>query len=704
MREKITELLNRRRKALLLDDIASFLQVEDRQALEQELDELVVQGYLRKTKKQKYSLLSETGCFVGDLQLTDRGFGFFIFEDKSQPDVFIHGSNLNGAMNGDKVLVCITSPRTPEGNAEGVVERVLEHRTSKVIGRLDLAKNTAFVIPMSRKVKQDIYVPMNELKGARKGQIVEVSLTEYPAGNRNPVGAISHILGNPEDTGIEMETIIRAFDLPEVFPPEVMREAEAIGKVVPEAEIRRRRDLRADYVVTIDGADAKDFDDAIAMEKTKDGYKLSVHIADVTHYVKEGSAIDREALKRGTSVYFPGKVIPMLPESLSNEMCSLKPDEDRLCLSVDIYMDDQGRIKDSDIYESVIRSKKRLIYDDVSDFLDGKQEVFSGEEAEDLKRYAELAALLRDIRFKRGAIDFGFVESDIIVDTDGFPIRIQKRESRVANKLIEEFMILANEVVSEHFYHLKVPFLYRTHEKPSLEKLEAFNAFIHNFGLKINGKLEEVRPQQLNDIIREVKGKPESNIISKLMLRSLKQAKYTDYMEGHFGLASKYYSHFTSPIRRYPDLQIHRIIKESLNGQLDEARVAHYDAIVGAVAEQSSVRERIADEVEREVDDLKKAQFMEDKIGQEYIATVSGVTNFGVFAELDNTVEGMVRLSDMKFDFFVYDKEHYLIRGQRTGMTISIGDKLKVSVKAVNIDAGEISFEFLEKMSETTGH
>ena len=702
MKTEILELLSRRHKALSKDDIQRFLELNDSQveSLLQTLEELVTGGYVRRTKKDRYSLMSESGCHVGDIQVNERGFGFFIYEDGTQPDVFIPAALINGAMNGDKVLVCLT--RTPQadgkivGKTEGRVERVLERRTNKVIGKLDLGKRVAFVIPRERRVKQDIFIPLSELNGARHGEIVEVEITAYPKGRNNPEGRIVSVLGSSDDSGIAIETVIHSLDLPREFPAEVLAQAEAIPETIPTSEYERRVDLRDEFIVTIDGADAQDFDDAINVTKQGNDYHLGVHIADVTHYVKENSPIDQEALLRGTSIYFPGRVIPMLPEKLSNNMCSLRPDEDRLTLSVDIVIGPNGAIKDHRIYEAVIRSKKRLIYDDVSDFLEGTKANFAGEEAEMLTQAAALAEILRKARFERGAINFGFMESEIIVDDEGVPIDIRKRESRVANQMIEEFMILANETVSEHFYHMEVPFLYRTHEKPSLEKLTDFNNFIHNFGLTIRGKLDDIRPQQLNDIIEQVVDQPHSSIISKLMLRSLKQAKYTNYMEGHFGLASTYYSHFTSPIRRYPDLQIHRIIRDSLQGKLSEGRLKHYEGILPYVADNSSKRERLADEAEREVDDIKMAEYMQDKIGQEFDATISGVTGFGIFVELDNSVEGMVRVSDITFDQYQFDPERYLIRGTRTGKTMTVGDKVRVHLIRVNVDAGEITFELLE--------
>ena len=705
MRQEICNLLNRRHKALTRGDILNFLNLDESRGeeLDQTLTELVEGGYVRITKKQRYELLSESGCHVGMIQVHERGFGFFVFEDVSQPDVFVPAPLINGAMNGDKVLVCLTKPFNEYGKAEGRVERVLERNTARVIGKLDLGKRFAFVIPRERKVKQDIFVPLDQIKGAKHGEIVEVEITAYPKGKNNPEGRVTEVIGQSDDAGIAIETVIHSLGIPKEFPEEVMKQAEAIPEAIPAKEIQRRTDRRDELIVTIDGADAKDFDDAITVLNDGKHYLLSVHIADVTHYVAENSPIDQEALERGTSVYFPGRVIPMLPEKLSNNVCSLRPEEDRLCLSVDMKIDPNGKVIDHTIYESIIRSSQRLIYDDVSDFLEGKADNFEGELADMLTTASELAAIVRKKRFDRGAINFGFVESEIIVDEEGYAIDVRKRETRVANQMIEEFMILANETVSEHFYHLDLPFLYRTHETPSIDRLTDFNNFIHNFGLGIKGKLEDVRPQQLNDIIEQVVDKPHSSIISKLMLRSLKQAKYTNYMEGHFGLASKYYSHFTSPIRRYPDLQIHRIIKEQLTGKMTKGRVNHFETILPEVADMSSTRERRADTAEREIDDIKMAEYMQDKIGQTYTATISGVTGFGIFVELDNSVEGMIRISDIAWEDFQFDPERYLVKGIRNGKTLTVGESVPVKLIRVNVEAGEITFELLEKLNEVTG-
>lgn len=699
MKQHLLELLSRRQKALSESDLIRFLKLEteeEKEELRKLLAELIEEGRVRKTKKEKYTLLAGEGCYVGRIQVTDRGFGFFIFEDEELDDMFIPPNSLGAAMNGDKVLACMTKPATKKDKAEGTIERVLEHKTTHVVGRIDMGKNSAFVIPIDKKIKSDIYIPKENFGSATDDQIVEVEITAYPKKNKNPEGKVISVLGEKSDPFMDVQMILKSNNIRTEFPQEVIQEAKNVSKEISEEEISKRKDLRNLLTVTIDGADAKDFDDAISIEKIEKGYRLYVSIADVTHYVKENSPLDKEALKRGTSVYFPGRVVPMLPEELSNDMCSLVPQEDRLTLTVQMDVDEKGKVMDSEIYESVINSNHRLIYDDVSDFLE------SGEEAKDekekaLKLMEELGLILKKMRLDRGAIDFGFVETEIEVDEDGWPIRIFKRDRRIANRLIEEFMILANETVSETYYWLEIPFLYRTHEKPSEEKMSEFSKFIHNFGYTLKGSLDDIHPKELNNLIEKLEGKKEANIINRLMLRSLRQAKYTDYMEGHFGMASKYYSHFTSPIRRYPDLQIHRIIKEHLHGELDDSRIDHYKAILGSVANSTSETERMAESAEREIEDIKMAEFMSDKLGEEYDGTISGVTNYGFFVELDNGIEGLVRLSDIKGQFFHFDEEHYLLRNEKSGETLTVGDEVRVKLVRVNEEHGEITFEWIKE-------
>ncbi len=700
----VTEILERKHRAMTAEELSRSLNLkkEENAQLSIALSELTYKGVVERTKKGRYRLLANDSIYVGTIQLTDRNFGFFLFDDPDREDVFVHGRALNGAMNGDRVLIRLIQPKSATQKAEGVVHKILERRTSTIIGKLCVEKNRAFLIPYDRKVRQniDLDVRTNRLNRHHDGMIAEITITRWPSEGRNPEGRVVEILGSEDDPGLDVEIVIRSLNLPAEFPPQVLEEAKELSGQIGAKEWDSRRDLRDLLVFTIDGSDAKDLDDAISLEISEEGYRLGVHIADVTHYVKEYSSIDKEAFKRGNSVYLVSRVLPMLPKELSNDLCSLNPGEDKRAMSVMMELNKKGEVLSHEIFPSVIRSSHRLIYDDVSDHLEGMETSLPKEVKEPLLSMGELSKLLTEKRRLRGAIDFGMVESYYELDEDGWPISMKHRERRIGNRLIEEFMILTNEVVSEHFYWLGTPFLYRTHEKPSADKLMAFNTFIHNFGYHIKGRLENIHPSALNLLIDEVEGTPHENLINKMMLRSLKQAKYTNYFEGHFGLASTYYSHFTSPIRRYPDLQIHRIIKEVLAGKMNAKRKEHYTLILEAVAEQANMTERRADDAERKVDDIKAAQFMSDKIGQEFDGVISGMTGFGIFVELDNSAEGLISLSSLD-EFFHFDKENYLLIGDR-GTRLELGHALRVKLTSVNTQRGEINFELVRYFHEAS--
>ena len=703
IKEKIMEIFGNERSAMHTSDVVRLLEVDSSETgmIDSVLNEMVKEGYLIQTRKGKFMLASDNNLIRGRIQVTEKGFGFLIPDDESLKDIFIPARYLATAMNGDTVHVTVTKQGGNGSKSEGMVEAVLKRRKEKIIGVFEMQDNFAFVVPDDKKVRQDIFVPKRAFNGAKNDDVVEVRITRWPENGRKAEGEVSYILGSKDDVGVDILSIIMSHDLPLEFPSKVINEATAIEESITENEIKGRKDLRNELIVTIDGADAKDFDDAISLRKTDNSYLLGVHIADVTHYVKEGSKLDKEALKRGTSVYLVDRVIPMLPEELSNGICSLNPEVDRLTLSVDVEIGFDGKILGHEIYEAVIRSSYRLIYDDVSSFLEDGTENAALEPIRDfLEGMKDLSLILRKKREERGSIDFDFAESQIILDEIGKPIDIAKRERRIANRMIEEFMILANEVISEHFYWLEMPFLYRTHEIPSLEKITDFSKFIYNFGYSLKGNLEEIHPKELQALVEKVKGKKEEHIISKLMLRSLRQAKYTDYQEGHFGLASTYYSHFTSPIRRYPDLQIHRIIKEFLKGQFDDKRKLHYENILGPVAQSSSETERNAEEAEREVDDLKMAEYMLDHIDEEYEGIISSVTGFGFFVELENTVEGLVRVVDLKDDMYEFFQDELALRGARTNNVFRIGDKIMVRVKGVSLAKREIDFEYIGGVNE----
>lgn len=664
------------------------------------LDEMESEGQIIKTKKKRYAVPERMNLVLGRLQCHQKGFGFIIPDNTDMNDFFVSASNLNGGMHGDKVIGRITSKSRQGRRSEAEVIRIIKRANHEIVGTFESSKNFGFVVADDRKINFDIYIPKSELNGAKDGYKVVAEITRWPEPRRNPEGKIIEVLGHKDDVGTDIVSIIRKHRLPEAFPKKVLSEADDIPDTVSEEEIARRRDLRDMNIITIDGADAKDLDDAVSIEKLPNGnYRLGVHIADVTHYVKEGSNLDKEAFERGTSVYLVDRVIPMLPKKLSNGICSLNPKVNRLTMSVLMEIDNTGKVVNHEIFESVIKTKERMTYRDVSDILEKNDpELIDryGYLVEDFRLMEELAQILRKSKESRGSIDFDFPESKIILDEDGKPIDIKKAERRVANRIIEDFMIVCNETVAEHMYWLKVPFVYRVHEEPSLDKIEGFNKFIHNFGYHLKGVITEVHPKALQDLLYKIEGKKEEHIISTLMLRSLKQARYSPENLGHFGLASNYYSHFTSPIRRYPDLQIHRIIREMLNNKLNPNRISKLKGIVASASDRSSERERLAVEAERETDDLKKTEYMTYHIGEEYDGIISSVISFGMFVELDNTIEGLVRISTLVDDYYIFDEENYLFRGERTNKSYRIGDEVRIKVVKADISQREIDFVLVD--------
>ena len=560
-------------------------------------------------------------------------------------------------------------------------------------------------MPDDKKFNQDIFIPKRGFNGAKNDDKVVCEITLWPQENRKPEGKIIEVLGKKGERGVEIDSIIRAHGLPEEFPKKVIDEANYVSSQDLEDEIARRLDLRHLEIFTIDGEDAKDLDDAISIEVLPNGnYKLGVHIADVTHYVREKSKLDKEALKRATSVYLVDKVIPMLPKQLSNGVCSLNPFEDKLTLSCIMEIDENGKVVNSEIAETVINSKARMTYTEVSDILEKDDEKLKqtfAKQVEDFKNAEKLARILMKRRERRGAIDFDFPEAKIILNREGKVVDIKCYERRISNKMIEEFMLVANETVAEHFYWLQLPFVYRIHETPSAEKMEDLNKFIATFGYHIKGDLEDVHPKEIQSLVEKIKGTKEEESISTIALRSMKQAKYSPQCIGHFGLAAKYYCHFTSPIRRYPDLQIHRIIKEQLNNKLNNKRQEQLSHIVEYASTQSSERERAAELAERDVHDFYKACYMADKVGQEFDGVVSSVTSFGMFVELENTVEGLIRLANMRDDYYIYNQETYTIMGERSHKTFKIGDTVRIKVDNVNVDFREIDFVLMSKLEDS---
>lgn len=654
-------------------------------------------GLVVRTRSNRYGLPEKMNLVRGVLTGHAKGYAFLIPDEPGMDDIFIPPHEKNGAMHGDHVLVRV-SPASSGSRREGTVVRILKRGTVQVVGTYNESKYFGFVIPDDPKIADDIFIPKNANMGAVEGHKVVVRITTYPENRKNAEGEVVKILGHKNDPGVDILSIIYKHGLPLAFPDEVMEQANAVPDTIDESEIGKRRDLRNETIVTIDGADAKDLDDAVTLSKLDNGnYKLGVHIADVSHYVKEGSPIDREAFERGTSVYLVDRVIPMIPHRLSNGICSLNPKVDRFTLSCEMEINPQGEVVGHEIFESIIRTTERMTYEDVNRILVNKDPVLR-EKYEPLvpmfELMEELQGILQNKRMKRGAIDFDFKEAKVMVDDEGHPVDVVVRERSVAERIIEEFMLAANETVAEHFHWLEVPFIYRIHEEPKEEKLQRFFEFITNFGLVVRGTANAVHPRALQEIIEAVREKPEELVVSTVMLRSMQQAKYFPKSIGHFGLSTKFYTHFTSPIRRYPDLIVHRLIRTYLiEGKLDEATREKWKTSLEEIARHSSEMERRAVDAERDTDELKKAEFMEDKIGEEFDGIISSVTNFGLFVKLPNTIEGLVHVSYMTDDYYRYDERHYAMIGERTGNVFRIGDEITVRVINVNKDEHSIDFE-----------
>ena len=659
------------------------------------------EGLVSRDESDKIGLSERMGFITGKIEIHDRGFGFLIPDAEGMKDLFIGKNNLMGAMNGDRVVAKIIKEGGNGKRTEGAIINIVERVNKNVVGIYEDNKSFGFVLPEDKRIQNDIFIPKKERNGAKKGQIVMVEITKWPDERRkNPEGKVVEILGRPGDKGIDIDIIIRKFNLPEDFPERVLSSAAEIEDSITEDEIKGRLDLRDVRMVTIDGEDAKDLDDAVSIERLENGnFKLGVHIADVSHYVTERSELDKEAFKRATSVYLIDRVIPMLPKKLSNGICSLNPKVDRLTLSCIMEVNRQGKVVSHEIAESVIKTNERMTYTDVTKILrDGDKDLIERYKdlVDDFKAMEELCKILRQKRLDRGAIDFEFEESKIILDEKGKPVDIKPYERAIANRMIEEFMLLANETVAEHMNKVKVPFVYRIHENPNAEKLEKFKEFVYNLGFTGVTWGEEVNPKALQQVLDKFKGENEETIISTLLLRSMMQARYSPECAGHFGLAADYYCHFTSPIRRYPDLQIHRIIKEYLNKQITENRNKKLVSIVDSASKQSSEMERVAQEAEREVDDLKKAEYMQDRIGEVFDGMICSVTGFGVFVQLPNTVEGLIHITSFKDDYYIYDEDRLILVGERTKKIYRLGDKLKVVCSKVDILSREVYFEIVE--------
>lgn len=688
-------------KPMHISELAKIFDISKRDArdFQDTIKAMEKEGLIIKTNNDKVALPERMGMIVGKLSVHQKGFGFLIPDDEEHQDVFIPSSFINGALHGDRVMVQITKEDIGKKKCEGEVVKIIDRANKTVIGVFESSRNFGFVVPEDKRIQNDIFIPKAKTNGAEDGDVVIVEIIEWAGKRRNPEGKVIDILGKKGDKGIDILTIIKKHGLPEEFPPKVQKYAEGIEEEIPKSEYKRRVDLRDVRMVTIDGEDAKDLDDAVSIERLENGnYKLGVHIADVSNYVKELNPLDKEALKRGTSVYLIDRVIPMLPRELSNGICSLNPKVDRLTLSCIMTIDKKGKVLDHEIVESIIRTDERMTYTDVTKILkDNDEELINRYDYlyDDFKAMEELCNILRAKRLGRGAIDFNFEESKIILNENGKPIDIKPYDREIANRMIEEFMLVCNETVAEHMYWANVPFVYRIHEDPDEEKLQHFSDFIYNMGYSLKS-LREVHPKALQAILEKVQGKKEETVVSTLLLRSMMQAKYSPECVGHFGLAAKYYCHFTSPIRRYPDLMIHRIIKEFINGKIDPKRSERLSGIVDYASKQSSDMERRAQDAEREVDDLKKAEYMSERIGEQYHGIISSVTNFGFFVELPNTIEGLVHITELDDDYYVYDERHLSLIGELTKKIYRLGDEVKIKVDRVNIDTHDIYFKLVE--------
>lgn len=684
-------------------DMRAMLSVpqEDREKFESLINELIAEGRVFETKKGKLAspkdLQMATGTFIGHA----RGFGF-VTPDAGGEDIFIPASETMGAMQKDRVLYKMLHKAEKGKKADGVIVRILERGQQRIVGTFEAgSKGYGFVVADDKKIAKDIFISRENTKGAVTGHKVVVEITDYGEDRRNPEGKVIEILGHINDPGVDILSVIRRYELAVEFPEEVYAEIEYLGTEVAETDKKGREDLRDLLTITIDGADAKDLDDAVSLKRLGNGnFELGVHIADVSHYVRENTALDKEAYARGTSVYLVDRVIPMLPHKLSNGICSLNPHVDRLALSCLMEVNGRGEVVSHRILESVINSDYRMTYTAVREILEDGTPAL-------LEQYAEILPMLEDMeelrqilgekRRKRGSVNFDLPESKIILDENGKPIDIKPYEKSIATNMIEEFMLVCNETIAENSFWQEMPFMYRSHQEPDEDKLEKMEQFLRGFGYYLRKKDGEIHPRELQKVLQKAEDTDEERIITRMVLRSMMQARYTAENGGHFGLAAKYYCHFTSPIRRYPDLEIHRMIKKMLHGELDEKASAYYRRKMPDWAKHCSKQERVAEDAERDTDALKKVEFMEDKVGQIYEGIISGVTNWGIYVELPNTIEGMVALSQMDDDYYEFDEKKMLVFGKRTKKSYRLGDKVVVSVAKVDRMMGTIDFVFEEE-------
>ena len=647
----------------------------------------------------------ENKFIEGIFRRHEKGFGFVIIEGQ-EDDIYIAKEDTKDAFSGDRVLVKLRNKSTG-ARQEGIILKVIDHKKDTLVGTFQKNKNFGFVIPDDKKLCRDIFISKKNFGKARNNHKVLVQIIKYPQKGKKAEGKILEVIGNVNEAGIDMLSLIKDYELPYRFPKDVVKEAQKFGDKIDIRDIKNRVDLRGKYdIFTIDGEDAKDLDDAVCVQKLDNGnYKLDVHIADVSNYVQENTLLDKEALLRGTSIYMLNRVIPMLPRELSNGICSLNEGQDRFTLSVSMEIDSKGKVISSEVYKAIINVTKRMSYKDVQAISDNSNEEIVNKYKEyitDFKLMEELALILKNKRLVKGYLNLDIPESKIILDQDGYAIDVQKYETSFSNEIIEQFMLIANETIAEKFYWLRAPFIYRVHEEPDIEKVNELNKLLFNFGYKIHIKEGKIYPAEFSKILKEVEGKPEEKIISNMILRTLKVAVYDSENKGHFGIASKYYCHFTSPIRRYPDLFIHRIISKYLanNYTMPEKQIEFYKKVAENDAKQSSDREKIATQVERDSIDIKKAEYMSKKIGEQYDGIISGVTQFGIFVELENTVEGLIRFENLGDEYYEYDPDHKILIGEKTKETFKIGDKIKIEVVDANKQEKKITFKRIVDFEE----
>lgn len=689
-------------KPMKFKELAYLLQIEqkDKGLLQQILDELVEEGRVMVTARGKYQLMTKefvSGVFISHA----KGFGF-VEQEGEKEDLFIPADATLGAFYQDVVLCKITRDNagSKEHSTEAMIVKILKHQVTELVGTFQQNKNFGFVRPDNQKITKDIFVPKKYTMGAVNGQKVVVTITDYGSNDRKPEGQVTEILGHVNDPGVDILSVVKGYELPVEFPKPVMDSLSHIPEAVDAKSAAGRLDIREILTVTIDGEDAKDLDDAITLEKKDENFELGVHIADVSHYVMEGSPLDQEALKRGTSVYLVDRVIPMLPHKLSNGICSLNEGTDRLALSCFMTIDRQGNVIAHRIAETVICVNHRMSYTDVNKIITDHDKMCMEKYADSVEMFntmLELSDILREKRMQRGSVDFDFPESQITVDEQGRPVAIAPYKRNRAHLIIEDFMLAANETVAEDYFWQELPFEYRTHEAPDPEKIKALAVMMENFGHYFKSSKEHVHPKEIQKLLAKIAGSDEEAMLSRLTLRSMKQAKYSIICSGHFGLSTNYYCHFTSPIRRYPDLQIHRIIKENLHGKLDEKRIRHYEKLLPKVADDNSKKERRAADCERDVDKMKKAQYMQKHIGEVYEGVISGVTAWGIYVELPNTVEGLVHVTNLEDDYYFYDEEKYAMIGRDTGRVYTLGMKVNIIVDHVDKIKWQIDFLLAEE-------